>query len=261
MGVARSFGYWIGAVCFVLGLVWNAMRVAGLLPPDLDQPAASIGTLLIGTVLIGRAKVRSLRDTKRTGANSKQDTYLAWLQEESTPDFAPPLPQSTAERTSASRRAFTPLEPEVAYPINLGRTRFDIRFPQRKTESWVGGMPSLPADVLWPTRNGMFEPFVAQIAVSDLSPLIWGGCFRDADPQGASLAVFEHTVLYLSERGDPRRGQMICRNWPCAISPWRNGYRPAGPVRHLPHRAGSYLRVMTPVGYCARLGQPTRIRT
>lgn len=73
--------------------------------------------------------------------------------------------------------------------------------------SWIGGLPEMPADTVWPEEDGKAAMFLAQIAMSDLPEDIWGGL----GPKTGWLLFFlapenwgGACVLHIEERGAPR---------------------------------------------------------
>ncbi len=205
MNLAERASYWLGALLFSVGLIWNALRVASMIPPAWEFPLASMIFLIIGVILLAVAKVYfpDYDGSARSAAAVATDTYEAWLKDTDVPGFSdlaalPPV----AQEPKLKRRPVTPLEPDVEYPMNVGRMRFDIAFPQRPTKSWIGGAPRLPLDTKWPCIDDEPEAFVAQIAIADLSPMIWGGALRDVTNPDAYLVFFENSVLYVQDEGE-----------------------------------------------------------
>ena len=52
--------------------------------------------------------------------------------------------------------------------------RLQVLVPPEPSDSWVGGNPSMPADMPWPESGGKPAKFYAQIACHHLPPKIWG---------------------------------------------------------------------------------------
>lgn len=109
--------------------------------------------------------------------------------------------------------------PEAVSDIASGRVAFRIAFPQRQTDSWIGGCPAMPDAMEWPEIDGEPAVFLAQIALTDLPEDLWGErgqrrgwllFFTGPDPSADGL------VLQTWRRGTPRP---IPDNAPIAFPP------------------------------------------
>lgn len=82
---------------------------------------------------------------------------------------------STTEEMSVA-----PERPDLnrkATPMRKTQRRVCLKpvWPQRKTQHWVGGLPSLPADTPWPEINNKPATFIAQISLSEMPDTLWQG--------------------------------------------------------------------------------------
>lgn len=204
MALVERLSYAFGLLLFAIGLIWSSVTRLDAIPFWWDQPSIAIFVMMLGVTLMALSKVLRPERVKTPVSSTvpAADMQEAWLKDELIPDFASlPRPPPKERDPTALRQPATPLEPEVNYPPNVGKTRFDIRFPQRRTRSWMGGVPKLSDDIVWPLQNGAPERFVAQIAISDLSPMIWSGRFRSVAYENASLVFFENSVVFMSGDG------------------------------------------------------------
>lgn len=184
-------------------------------------------------------------------------------QDMAEPEEAPVLPKATA-----GRKGQTVYQPTTRR-LEDGRVRLDMILPPpdlHRATSWIGGLPKLPRGTDWPRTEEGPMLFVAQIAVADLPPEIWGGM----GPSTGSLAFFVHAdgdhrsvkVLpvegVLEERAYPGPLEVI-RAYPIlrrglagellAVPPdegalpvmkWPVRITPMGPEEDLPHPSAKY---------------------
>lgn len=102
-----------------------------------------------------------------------------------------PAPARTAEQEADDWfAAFAARRAELRRALDGGgvpvRNRFQVRFPQRATTSWLGGVPVLPEECTWPEIAGAPAEFVAQIDLSSLEDETWSGL----GPREGWLVVF-----------------------------------------------------------------------
>ncbi|MEM8851473.1 MAG: DUF1963 domain-containing protein [Pseudomonadota bacterium] len=101
--------------------------------------------------------------------------------------------------------------PVVAKPeaIHDGPCWVEFVFPPKPTGSWLGGLPSMPDDVSWPTGDGKPMQFFAQINLADVPRTTWGGLQPE---QGWLLLFFgsrggrvASAAIYTAGLGRPRQ--------------------------------------------------------
>ena len=115
--------------------------------------------------------------------------------------------------------------------------RFALRpcWPQRRTQSWVGGLPMLPADVEWPSHDGQPATFLAQLSLADLPDHLWHGI----GPRSGWL------VFWLGDRAD--RTVVLHVDGPVETRPQPDGVTP------------EWHWNMAPTGMHAALGAPAGV--
>ncbi|MEQ8877128.1 MAG: DUF1963 domain-containing protein [Phycisphaerales bacterium] len=115
--------------------------------------------------------------------------------------------------------------------------RFALRpcWPQRRTQSWVGGLPMLPTDVEWPSHDGQPATFLAQLSLADLPDHLWHGI----GPRSGWL------VFWLGDRAD--RTVVLHVDGPVETRPQPDGVTP------------EWHWNMAPTGMHAALGAPAGV--
>lgn len=172
-------------------------------------------------------------------------------------------PKATQARQGQS--AYRPPTPQ----LEGGRVRLDMILPPPELDratSWIGGLPKLPRGTEWPSTPDGPMLFVAQIAVADLPPEIWGGMgprtgslvffvLPDGDHRsvkvlpveglleeraypGALEVIRAYPILRRGLAGEllavpPDEGALPLMKWPVRITPM-------GPEEDLPHPSAKY---------------------
>ncbi len=87
----------------------------------------------------------------------------------------------------------------------LLRKQVPIRFDE-PARSWLGGLPEMPADIVWPRNNDDNAPlqFAAQVCCADLPPGLWGG----RGPRTGWLLVFVD-VLRLEDESEGDKDGLV----------------------------------------------------
>lgn len=201
---------WVGVSWAKPG--WNALRDAlpvwaVNLEAGLVLSAFGAGLLGLGKVFSspGRAEVsKNTGETQRERLDKGEDTDL-WV-------------QIGKDQLAAEKQALG-----ACFGKSQKRVALRACWPQRPTQSWVGGWPKLPLDMEWPTLNGEPAVFLAQISLDDLPETTWQGAGPRqgwlviwGDNEGGWGAVVRHVVGPVEECFPPDG----CRpNWHWNMEP------------------------------------------
>ncbi|MEC3863180.1 DUF1963 domain-containing protein [Mesobacterium sp. TK19101] len=197
----------------VLGLVGKLMK-RGVTAPAAPKPkpaAKEKSSIVMGLLsrLTGRSKA----------ATALEDAAPVAVRPQRRSTAATPRPARPARATTKLGDDVLILQPEDRLaapnvtPIRPRRARagrgaapasvhatMGVSVPQQPSDSWLGGLPSLPADTQWPqTETGAPDRFLAQIALADLPAGVWAGL----GPRDGWLVFFETTVLHTDSLGTP----------------------------------------------------------
>ena len=100
-----------------------------------------------------------------------------------------------------------------------------------QADSWIGGCPSLPADMEWPSIDDQPASFLAQIDCSQLPSGLWGGSgprqgaltfFRAARTEAGTWPVQVHHVQGQLARRSPPQTHMSHPCWPLRVAAQKN---------------------------------------
>ncbi|SLN59585.1 hypothetical protein AQS8620_02661 [Aquimixticola soesokkakensis] len=96
-------------------------------------------------------------------------------------------------------------------------------WPQRETDSWVGGLPLLPENMDWPVLEGQSASFLAQISLSGMPDGLWQGAGPRkgwlvffAHPETCVLVAVRHVYGNVAERPQPAD---VVHNWHWIMEP------------------------------------------
>lgn len=214
----RAIIFWtskLGEVAMAVGVLWA--YVAGTfrgdnLPVALQNVESALMLAGVGVVTwVGtKAVLRRMDGSARVAALPAQEPYAM----PGSPEWDDPVAR---RRTLDAMNDFAARDLEnvkTALDGHFGRAqkRIALRpcWPQRVTDSWVGGLPALPTHMDWPDLNGRPASFQAQIALDGFPDIVWQGVGPRhgwlvffADPEDACAIAIRHVQGHVEERAQP----------------------------------------------------------
>jgi hypothetical protein len=201
----------------VFGVLWLALdryRVVEALPAGWNQPILAValtagGLLCIATALLFKPTERRVAETSASGATG------------TAPDWSDPGFRAEVRDFLTKSAEEDKIQSMDALGDKHGRaqSRIALRpvWPQRPTQSWFGGVPSLPEGMDWPSFDGSPASFLAQISLDGLPETLWQGI----GPRHGWLVFFTDpqcctsiAVRHVSGRVEPRpQPQGVAQNW------------------------------------------------
>lgn len=210
--------YWtskLGETAMAVGALWTFM--AGTFRRDnlpvVFQDLESAMTLAIagaGTWIGSKVLLRRTAKPKRIDAEPAQAAYAM----PGTPEWDDPVARrrtlDAMQKMGQEESGKTKERIGNAFGHSQERVALKPCWPQRKTSSWIGGLPSIPSYMDWPEVNWEPAPFLAQIALDDMPETLWQGAGpREgwlvfwSDPKDPCGVVVRHVTGEVEERAQP----------------------------------------------------------
>lgn len=199
---------------------WNAL--SQIFPDEVINMPLALALTVCGMALatLGTRMARQTMATSQAGRSSPKGTARDGT---GVMDFGDPGVRRGLK--AAKDRLLDAQKTTLGDHFGRAQDRVALRpcWPQRKTGSWVGGLPWLPAEMDWPKLHGQSASFLAQISLSGMPDALWQGAGPRtgwlvvfAHPETSTDVVVRHVVGEVAERAQPAD---VTHNWHWTTAP------------------------------------------